>query len=255
VCFFGVGPFRRFGGRFALIAKNANFYTVSQSRPSPPDDSRGDSTDLTRSIAFIDLAGFTALVDTHGDQAAVTIADELVRVTLENLCEHGTMVKTIGDAVMLAFTSPAAAVRTVTDIVSSLAHVERFPMPSAGMHHGSVVERSGDLFGRRVNIAARLADAAAPGEVLCTRPVADAANLAGFSVRHRGSLQLKNIPDPITCYRVELPGVLAGDVDPVCRMRVRASAHQLAHAGRTWHFCSEECASIFAERPDDFGGS
>jgi class 3 adenylate cyclase/YHS domain-containing protein len=207
---------------------------------------------VVRTVVFIDLAGFTALVDAHGDEAAVELADLLVAVATEHLCEHGTLIKSIGDAVMLGFVSTEAALTTVAGIVSALGERDGLPLPSTGMHHGSVMERDGDLFGRRVNVAARLAGAAGPGEVLCTRPVAQVAADAGIAVTDRGSLRLRNIADPIPCFALGLDGDFSGEVDPVCRMRVRASVHQLTHAGRVWRFCSEDCAALFAARPGDF---
>jgi YHS domain-containing protein len=71
-------------------------------------------------------------------------------------------------------------------------------------------------------------------------------------VTDRGSLRLRNIADPIPCFALGLDGDFSGEVDPVCRMRVRASVHQLTHAGRVWRFCSEDCAALFAARPGDF---
>jgi adenylate cyclase len=49
-------------------------------------------------------------------------------------------------------------------------HVER-PRPRIAVHHGVVLYRDGDYYGRAVNIASRVAARSGGGEVLVTRPV------------------------------------------------------------------------------------
>ena len=129
-----------------------------------------------------------------------------------------------------------------------------FPLPCTGMHHGQVMARGGDLFGRRVNIAARLASEARPGVVLSTRPVADAAALAGIGVRELGPLRLRNVTDPVVDFELDLGADQTGaHVDPVCRMRVRPPAGTLREVdGTQWWFCSTDCAELFTSRPDAF---
>jgi adenylate cyclase len=212
----------------------------------------GPSVRVIRTVVFIDLAGYSALVDAHGDQAAVDVADSLLRITTEQLIGRGDLIKTIGDAVMLGFTTPMDALHTVAGILAELDRTPQLPWPSTGMHHGPVMERSGDLFGRRVNIAARLAGIAGPGEVLCTQPVAVAAAAAGIEPTERGALRLRNISDPIPAFALPLLTAAPVPVDPVCRMRVTETAYVLVHNDRQWRFCSAACADRFLARPDDF---
>ena len=247
---------RRLGGRCELIALDANFYTVSHSSRGPVNEQPargGGAVEVERTVVFIDLAGYTALVEAHGDAAAVEVSDSLVAIATRNLCEHGALIKTIGDAVMLGFHTREAALRTVQGILGELEGLPRFPLPSTGMHHGTVMERAGDLFGHRVNVAARLAAAATPGEVLCTRPVADAAEQADIQTIEKGALRLRNVADPVMAYTLVMSVGLA-HVDPVCRMRVHDERHVVRHDGRDWRFCSEACSERFASMPGDFAG-
>ena len=233
------------------MRRHANFDTVSFSS-SEPNPSASPASEVERTVVFIDLAGFTALVEAHGDAAAVEVADQLVAVASAHLGEHGLLIKSIGDAVMLGFTKVDAALRTVSGILDDLAGRPSFPFPSTGMHHGTVVQRDGDLFGRRVNVAARLAALAGPGEVLATAPVARVATQLGVEVVELGAQRLRNIPEPVPTYRLELVGGGAAEVDPVCRMRVVESPHQLTVDGRLWHFCSQGCLDRFVRQPSDF---
>ena len=104
----------------------------------------------------------------------------------------------------------------------------------------------------------RLAMHATPGQILCTESVAvaAAAHLEGVGFRALGPVTLKNILAPVEIFEVMSANrhEAADQLDPICQMRVDplAAAAQLTHAGRTYHFCSPECARAFATR---VGGS
>lgn len=213
-----------------------------------------EAVEVQRTVVFVDLAGFTALVDTHGDRAALDVAERLVQLSLSELCPLGSLIKSIGDAVMLSFDTPDVAVQTMGAILSRLAAEPSFPLPCAGMHHGHVMAWGGDLFGRRVNIAARLAAMARPGSVLCTRPIADAAALVGVGVREIGPTRLRNVADPIVAFELDFGDLTVARVDPVCRMRVsEADAVRLPWDGDVRWFCSDACAELFVSRPAEYG--
>ena len=67
-------------------------------------------SEVEATFAFVDLAGFTAMTEAHGDAEAVTIVRAFRDRTLEVLGPDDELVKTIGDAVMLRFPTPEAAV-------------------------------------------------------------------------------------------------------------------------------------------------
>jgi class 3 adenylate cyclase len=64
-----------------------------------------------------------------------------------------------------------------------------------GIHAGQAMGRDGDVIGQMVNVAARVADAAGPGEVLVTEPVADHTG-GGVRFDDRGLQELKGVPEP-----------------------------------------------------------
>lgn len=151
-------------------------------------------------IGFIDLAGFTALTETHGDVEAADLVERFVGLAEDALGSGDRLVKSIGDAVMLLSADPAAGVALIAGIVDRCYESELFPSPRQGVHHGSVVLRRGDVFGTTVNIAARVADRARADQVLATAEVARAAAAAGFAVTSLGSAALRNISDPIEVF-------------------------------------------------------
>jgi class 3 adenylate cyclase/YHS domain-containing protein len=211
-----------------------------------------------RCVAFVDLAGFTALTETHGDHDAADLAVRFASLAVGALGDGQRVVKSIGDAVMLEAPDPVAGVALVSRICERADAEDLFPVLRAGLHHGPVVERDGDLFGATVNLAARVAGHAAGDQVLATAVVADAVDSAGGSVRSIGDVSLRNMVEPVQLWEVEIGhGRHDRIVDPVCRMAIdRATAHgRLAHRGSEYWFCSLECAGKFAAAPDRYAAS
>ena len=78
----------------------------------------------------------------------------------------------------------------------------------AGVHVGRVVQRDGDLFGTAVNIAARIAGEARPGEVMLSRAVADAVDWdTGLEFEEAGRARLRNISAPVELFRARRIGI------------------------------------------------
>jgi adenylate cyclase len=71
----------------------------------------------------------------------------------------------------------------------------------AGVHIGPVIERDLDVFGQTVNLASRIADVAAPGEVLTSQDVAEAADGRAFEFQAVGDVDLKGISGPLPLFR------------------------------------------------------
>jgi adenylate cyclase len=58
---------------------------------------------------------------------------------------------------------------------------------------GPVLFQEGDYFGQTVNLSARIADYARAGEVLVSRPVADASDEEGIAFQDLGPVELKGV--------------------------------------------------------------
>ena len=200
--------------------------------------------EVKAAITFVDLAGFTALTETHGDIAAADIAGRFVAVTESVLNAGDRMIKALGDAVLLTSADAAAAITLVLRLFGACETDPRFLDLRAGLHYGPVVQRGGDVFGTTVNIAARIAALAGGGQILITRPIADAAPAAGIPVRALGPTMLHNLTSPVELFRLVREDLVDRDVDPVCRMRVNraTAAGCLTYAGVEYLFCSLECA-------------
>lgn len=126
-----------------------------------------------RTIAFVDLAGFTALTEVHGDEVAADVAERLTAQAVAALGPADRLVKTIGDAVMIESADPPSGIEVVRAILDRCHAATGCPLARAGLHHGPVVRRGDDLFGNTVNLAARVAGQATGGQVLSTATVAE----------------------------------------------------------------------------------
>ena len=211
-----------------------------------------DTFDAT--VAFADLAGFTALTEVYGDFAAAEIAAQLGVVTESILTAGDRLVKGIGDAVLVTSLNAASGISLVDRLFGACEQDPRFPYLRAGLHYGAVVERGGDIFGATVNIAARVAGLAAGGQILATRPIADAAPKTGVTIRELGSTRLHNVSTPVELFSLIRAGGCGHDIDPVCRMLLTpaTAVGRLGYAGNDYLFCSLACAAKFAADPDRF---
>jgi adenylate cyclase len=119
-------------------------------------------------IAFLDLTGYTAVAEEHGDQTAAELASGLAGVVNQAAQAHdGRAVKRLGDGVMFHFTDPGRAILAALVLIEQTEQAIRVPV-RMGINAGTVIAQEGDYFGSTVNIAARIADYAQPHEELMT---------------------------------------------------------------------------------------
>ena len=149
-------------------------------------------------IAFLDLTGYTALTEERGDEAAAALAGELAAVVHETARAHGgEAVKWLGDGVMFHFPEPTGAVAAALELVERASAAVGVPA-RVGLNAGPVVFQDGDYFGRTVNVAARIADYARPGEVLVSEEAARELELEGVELRPVGPVALKGLRESVT---------------------------------------------------------
>jgi class 3 adenylate cyclase/YHS domain-containing protein len=216
-------------------------------RPSPLTDAY--------TFLFADLAGFTALTEAHGDEQAADLAHEFSNAAAELLPVHGAeQIKTIGDALMLRVGQPVEAVKLGLALTHDLLAECGYPTIRVGMHHGPAVQRAGDWFGATVNLAPRVSVLAHGGEVLLTDATRERAEeIEGVRFEAHGVHQLRNITEPVKVFSAvrEVGARTDLRIDPVCRMAVApdGAAGTLVHEGRSYYFCSLDCAARFAGDP------
>ena len=175
-------------------------------------ESEAASTDTTEmelgqvlvTLCFIDLTGFTRYTEEEGDIEALDVVESFVDGVETSLPREATIVKTIGDEVMVV--SPDAAALTEW-AVEFLGRFSARPQPRVGIHCGAAVYRDGDYFGSQVNLAHRVVNRALAGEVLVTDRVID--SIAGrdhLAFEPIGQVSLKGFPVPTELFVVRAAG-------------------------------------------------
>ncbi len=161
-------------------------------------------------LLFTDLVGSTELLQRLGDDAAEELRRvhfSLVRRALA--AAGGNEVKTLGDGLMAAFTSPVQAARGAVEVQRAIEehNVDQPPGRElhlrVGLHAGEPIEDEGDFHGTAVVVARRLCDKARGGQILASELVAGLiGSRGGFHFRAMGPLKLKGLTDPLPAVEI-----------------------------------------------------
>lgn len=203
-------------------------------------------------VAFVDLAGFSALTDVHGDAAAIRVLTRFEAFVDDALGGHGPPIKWIGDEAMFGFPDPATALEVLGRLLPACRSEPAIPLTRTGLNHGPVLRRANDLFGSTVNVAARITAKAAPGQLLATQPVANVAAESGIVAKPLGQVRLRSIAGRLPLYSIELAP--ASDplwICPVCKMHAPFEAYRRTELTGPW-FCSTRCAEAYRQSPDTY---
>ena len=123
-------------------------------------------------VCFTDLQGFTSYTADNGDVAGSKLLTEHYQSAGPVVRSRGgRIVKRLGDGLMMTFPEPTAAVMAAVELVETPPEPLRV---RAGINMGEVLMDRADVVGHVVNVAARVAEAAGPGEVLISRDLRDA---------------------------------------------------------------------------------
>jgi class 3 adenylate cyclase len=158
-------------------------------------------------VVFTDIVGFTEYTAIEGDERALellTVQEQLVQAALP---QGARVVKELGDGLLLWFPDACDAV------TSALALQARFEAESSrlfvplwvrmGMHWGHQTRRRDDLVGHDVNVASRIVNVAAPGEVLVSEATVAAVGdrETGARFEEIGPVVMKGLPEPVRLFR------------------------------------------------------
>ena len=161
-------------------------------------------------VMFTDLAGSTSFFDRYGDTVGVAWLEEHNSIVIPAVQSHsGIVVKTIGDSVMAYFADASQAVAAACDIESKLHQANAGREATLQMsvrvalHHGLGYLRGGDVFGDVVNVAARIAKACLPFQILVSESVyLSAHESAGITFRPMGTVQFAGKSSSENTYEV-----------------------------------------------------
>jgi class 3 adenylate cyclase len=156
-------------------------------------------------LMFTDLRNSTKLYREIGDAPAFGRVREHFEILEQGVtAEGGSIVKTMGDAIMAAFRNPISAVRAIWTVQKQIAERGEPPLSlKVGIHHGPCIvvnlnDRL-DYFGSTVNIAARLPNFSVGGEAIFSEPIRNDAEVIEF-------LEKNAPPNSLTRFQGDIRG-------------------------------------------------
>lgn len=185
--------------------------------PTPPQEpAEGTPAAITlppmrhKTVLVIDLVESVRLMAANEAQVVAQWRGFVQFATAEVLpARDGRLVKSLGDGLLAEFEHPAQAVRAALDLHRHFDAANR-NLPAAqqlylraGINATQLYVDDVDVYGHGVNLAARVADLAAPGETVVTASVYDAIVVGvDADVQDRGESYLKHWPEPVRTWAV-----------------------------------------------------
>lgn len=162
-------------------------------------------------IVFTDGVGFSARMAEDEEHTLELIRRDLQ--LMRELCQQfeGYVIKSTGDGLLMCFGSAVKAVICATEMQKCLTEAAASLPPREvlshriGIHLGDVFVKDNDVMGNGVNIAARLESKSQPGGICLSQTVYDLVkNEINVPITFLGNLELKNIPDPMPSYLIQV---------------------------------------------------
>jgi adenylate cyclase len=216
-CKFCNAPFQGIGGALMRVLFRKQRSTLNPRYCNLCDIASREfpgGAEVPMSMLFIDVRGSTALSETMSpmefSQLINRFYKEATRIIID---EDGLVEKLAGDSVAAfwgaGFAGPDYVRRTINVAQSLLHAMERQKIPvGIGVHAGiayfGAMGTAGGLveisaIGDEVNLAARLASKAAPGEIIVSEQALKTAGIDGSGLESR-SLDLKGISEPVAVH-------------------------------------------------------
>jgi adenylate cyclase len=191
-------------------------------------------------VLFADISGSTGIYEQLGDAAAVELIQGLLeRMEEETYFHKGTVIKSIGDELLCTFPDVISGLAGATAMQQQATAVKgpggRKLALRIGMHFGAALEERGDVFGDAVNIAARVVEAAGPGQILITDSCFDKIPLVGRSrIRTIDRIAVRGRSAETTIMEVmwQRGRSLTTVVPPIARTQQDGGSVLLHHGGR-----------------------
>jgi adenylate cyclase len=159
-------------------------------------------------ILFTDLVGFSDWALVAGDDAALELLRKVGRTVDPTIKEReGRIVKRLGDGVMAVFDDAGMAVDAALESTRAVREIEvngYRPELRGGIHFGKPRKLGSDYFGVDVNVAARVAAAAGPGEVLISEAVCNQIGNSDMELRRRWRFKAKGAPKDLKVFATKL---------------------------------------------------
>lgn len=149
-------------------------------------------------VMFTDIKGSTAYFEQFGDIAGLAMVRECNDLLRHVIGSHGgRVIQTIGDSVMAVFDDCDESIRAAIEMQARLRHVNAIKkkedemLVRIGLHHGTGIVTSNDVFGDVVNVASRVESIAVPEQIVISDSLQEQISPSGFDVVSLGRFHLK----------------------------------------------------------------
>jgi serine/threonine-protein kinase len=220
-------------GAVATLYSDGDIDQLLQERGKLDSELRKHKSKLA--ILFTDIVGSTSFFERYGDTAGLIMLhrhDMLVMPAVD--AAGGTVVKTIGDAVLATFPEAQKAVAAAIQIQRRLEQhnqqqtAEEKIYVRVGINFGTGIVKDKDVFGDVVNVAARFVKNCAPAQILVSRSVYDSVrDDASTTVRQMGSASFHGKSE-----REDVYEILWTSQEEYDRLREQLDAGEVAQATR-----------------------
>ena len=193
-----------------MVVENSVTQIISASRSNPELLAQLEKFRRDVTVMFTDIKGSTRYFEKYGDVAGMMMVrdcnDRLIESVEQN---RGRFIKEIGDAVMAIFELPGEGVRSAIDMqkrlieMNALKPAEHRVAVRIGLHYGTVIVRTNDVFGDAANVASRVESVAQPEQIVISDAVQE--KIAGsneFKLQHLGRFALKGKEENRDLYEV-----------------------------------------------------
>ena len=192
----------------------------------------GELPNEKRKLAAVlsaDVVGYSRLMAADESATLAALKGHLGELIAPAIAAGGgRIVKTTGDGLLAEFDSAVGAVVCARDLQRALIDrnadidPEKRIVFRMGINLGEIIVDDGDIFGDGVNIAARLQALADPGGLCVSGKVLEEVkSRLDIAYQDRGPQRLKNIPDPVNVYAVDVGSAaqaIADRPEPVTMM-------------------------------------
>ncbi len=213
-----------------------------------------------RAILFADIVDSTGIYEALGDNQALAVVNLLFgKFTRKVVAASGTVVKTLGDGMVCLFGTADSAFRAAC-AMQATTHQLAPRVPGrldikVAFNFGPVVLKGGDVFGDTVNVCARLAAMANPGQILTSQQALDAlSRTLMLRCRHLYPTKIRGRAQPVSVYDVPWrvdPDLTETSMNLESPEQAARWALKLSYGGDTFYVAPEGEVRIGRDRSND----
>lgn len=199
---------------------------------SGPEQQDREEENLERyraGIFYADIANYSRLTEQDEEGTHQRMVESMKIIEEKIAANHGRVAHLAGDAILAEFVDADSALRCAIDVqLAARRWNANLPMCSQilfriGVNFGDVITEQGDIYGRAVNLAARLEKLAHSGGICVSESVRKALeDNPAYDFVALGRQYVKNISEPVQAFWIEVESGQAEGIDHTCAVKYSA---------------------------------